>query len=149
MTLRFLKTRRDESAFAAAVTFLAAREPFKRQPLGPIVGTVSGAIKRRHYVLAIDEGQVVGFVAWAMTDQDSARRWLAGDFTPSFEETQEGDTIVLMIGGGTTPKTVMLGLRHVGSLYPGRSYMIKRFGRDKISSGRFVAFRPATRQLSD
>lgn len=143
MTLTFSTARRHEVAFAAAMTFLAAHEPFKRQPLGPIAGTVSGAIKRSHYVLGIDEGKIVAFVAWALTDLESAQKWLVGDFTPTFEETQDGDTVVLMMGGGVTSKAVMLGIRYVGSLYPGRHYVIKRFGRNKINSGRFPSFRVA------
>ena len=100
-----------------------------KQSTGPrIVNHVIASIHCPARCIALEHSRrlVGAFVAWALTDNENARRWLVGDLTPTFEETLEGDTVVLMIGGGTSAKTVMLGIRYVGSLYPGRSYMIKR-----------------------
>lgn len=137
MTLSFVRTKRPESACTAGLTFLAAREPFQSMPLGSVVNTVSAAIHRGHYVLAVDSGRVVGFVVWAVTDAVTAQRWFAGEATPSFEGRSDGDTVVLMLGVRTDRAAVMQGIRHVGARYPGRRYLIKRYGRKLPRVGRF------------
>jgi hypothetical protein len=143
MTLRFVRMQRSDSAFAAALTFLAARAPFRTMPLGPIAETIAGAVKRGHYVLAVEDGRVVGFTAWALTDYASGLRWTAGEFVPPYGETLEGDTVVLMLGGGDHPKVALLGIRHIAGRYPGRRYLMNRFGRRGTNRGRFPAVRGA------
>lgn len=137
MTLEFLRTPRAESGFAAAVTFLAARDPFRTMPLGPIVETVAGAVKRGHYILAVEDKRVLGLTLWALTDHATALAWTAGGPPPPYERTLAGDTVVLMLGGGDQPRVALRGVRHIAGLYPGRRYLMNRFGRKGTQAGRF------------
>lgn len=138
MALSFIQARRPDTAFTAAITFLAARGPFDRMPLAPIIATVSGAIQRGHYVLAIeDDKTVVGLTCWALTDHETALAWSRGETQPSFEQTLNGDTVMMMMGGGDGPGVALGGLRHIGDRYPGRRYVMNRFDRARPSVGRF------------
>ncbi len=137
MALTFVRLARADSAFAAAITFLAARAPFRTLPLGPLAESVSGAVKRGHYVLAVDAGQVVGLTCWGVTDFETARRWTDGEEVPSYEQTLDGDTVVLMLGGGDSPRVALGGVRHIARRYPGRRYLMNRFGRPGTQRGRF------------
>lgn len=142
MALTFIRSNRPDSAFTAAITFLAAQKPFDRMPLGPIVATVSGAIQRGHYVLAVEDGRtVVGLTCWALTDYDTALAWSRGQVQPTFEQTCDGDTVMMMMGGGDGPGVALGGLRHIGDRYPGQRYVMNRFDRDRPSLGRFPPVR--------
>lgn len=137
--LRFVQTRRADAGFSACITYLAARDPFRAMPLGHVSDTVAGAVRRGHYILALDGGRVVGVTLWALADAAVAERWFAGGAWPSFAETQDGDTVILMLGGGEHPRVALQGVRHIAGLYPGRPYLMTRFGRDRTSRGRFPA----------
>jgi hypothetical protein len=137
MALSFGRARRPDTAFTAIMTFLASRDPFARFPLGPVIATVSAAIRRGHYVLAMDDGVVVGLTCWALTDYQTALRWSAGEVEPSFKETLAGDTVIMLLGGGESPAVALGGIRHIGRQHPGLRYVMNRFGREKAREGRF------------
>ncbi len=137
MTLTFVKPPRAEAAMTAAITFLAAREPFSAMPFGFVVQTVAGAIKRGHYILAVENNRVVGLTCWALAEANTAELWLSGEVMPTYEQTTKGDTVVLMLGGGDHARVALRGIRHIAGLYPGQNYLMKRFGRRLVSSGRF------------
>ncbi len=143
MTLVFRQLARSDSAFAAAIAYLAPRAPFDAMPFGPIADTVSGAIKRGHYILAIENGRVVGFTCWAVTDAKVAEQWMAGELRPTYQQTLGGDTVVLTLGGGEHPRVALLGIRHIAGLYPGMPYWMNRVGRDARKRGRFPPQRMA------
>ncbi|NJC39950.1 hemolysin-activating ACP:hemolysin acyltransferase [Brevundimonas alba] len=80
MELVIGRMQRMTDAFAAAITFMAHRRPFSGLPFGPMVDSISGAIRRGHYVVASENGRVVGFTFWAVTSADVARRWTDEDY---------------------------------------------------------------------
>lgn len=137
MTLNIGRLQNPEAAFTAALRFLAGREPFASLPLTSVVDPVAGAIKRGHYVLVSEDGRVAGFTCWALTDSDLARRWAEGAATPTYEQCLTGDTVVLQMGGGTSPRVALQGVRHIAGLYPGMPYVMVRYGRKGTKSGRF------------
>lgn len=138
MALTFIRARRPDTAFTAAITFLAGQKPFDRLPMGPIIATVSGAIQRGHYVLAVEEGRtVVGLTCWALTDYETALAWSRGETQPTFDQAVGGDTVMMMMGGGDGPGVALGGLRHIGDRYPGQRYVMNRFDRERPSLGRF------------
>lgn len=137
MTLTIGRMARQTDAFAAAVTFMAARKPFSELPFGPMVTSLSGAIQRGHYVVASENGRVVGFTFWAMTTAEVARRWTEEAYEPTWEEGNGGDTVVLTMGGGEHPTVALHGVRHIAKLYPGHPYRMVRFGRQGTRVGRF------------
>ncbi|MES2861439.1 MAG: hypothetical protein V4701_08200 [Pseudomonadota bacterium] len=137
MALTIGKLPRPEAALAAAVTFMAGREPFSSLPFGSMVSSISGAVQRGHYMMAVDDGRVVGFTFWAVTSSDVARRWTEEGYTPTFAEATGGDTVVLTMGGGDHPLVAMKGIKHIAKLYPGWTYRMVRFGRVGTKTGRF------------
>lgn len=141
MAIRMSRASRADSGFAALMTFLAARAPFATMRLGEVADTVAGAVRRQHYTLAIEEGRVVGAVLWGVCDHAVALEWMRGVRTPEFADVVDGDTVVLMLGGADHARATATGIRHVASLYPGRRYILNRFGRTGRSSGRFPAAR--------
>ncbi|MBR0657123.1 hypothetical protein [Plastoroseomonas arctica] len=143
MAIRMSRASRVDSGFAALMTYLAARAPFATLPLGEVAETVGGAIRRNHYVLAVEDGRVVGGVCWALCDHAVATEWLNGGRTPGFADVLDGDTVVLMLGGADHARATVCGIRHVATLYPGRRYILNRFGRTgRHPTGRFPASRP-------
>lgn len=150
MALTFIRARRPDTAFTAAITFLAEQKPFDRMPLGPIVATVSGAIQRGHYVLAVeDDRTVVGLTCWALTDYDTALAWSRGEAQPTFDQTLNGDTVMMMMGGGDGQGVALGGLRHIGDRYPGQRYVMNRFDRVRPSLGRFPPARDGAAPPND
>lgn len=137
MTLSIGRLQSPEAAFTAAIRFLAGREPFASLSLTSVVDPVAGAIKRGHYVIASEANRVVGLTCWALTDADLARRWADGTAIPTYDQCLSGDTVVLQMGGGTSPRVALQGVRHIAGLYPGMPYVMVRYGRKGVKTGRF------------
>lgn len=137
MALTIGRMQRKTDAFAAAATFMAHRKPFSGLPFGPMVDSLSGAIRRDHYVVASEDGRVVGFTFWALASADVARRWTEEGYEPTYEEGVDGDTVVLTMGGGEHPTVTLQGVRYISRLYPGYPYRMVRFGREGTRIGRF------------
>lgn len=128
---------RQADAFAAAIVFMAGRKPFSDLPFGRMADSISGAVRRGHYVMASENGRVVGFTFWALTSAEVARRWTEEGYEPTYEEGLGGDTVVLTMGGGEHPTVALHGVRHIARLYPGHAYRMVRFGREGTKVGRF------------
>lgn len=129
------RAKTPEIAFAAVMTFLAQQEPFASTSVDKLVSTVSGAIKRGHYLIATTDGRVAGVLCWALVSSDVARRWAMGLHMPSYEEAGAGDTVFLTVGAATHASTVTQGLRHLATLYPGRPYRLRRWTRTRPTGG--------------
>jgi hemolysin-activating ACP:hemolysin acyltransferase len=55
-----------------------------------------GQINRGHYCFALDgENQVQGFMGWAFADKDKAEAWVEGRRPLSFEDSRNGDCMVI------------------------------------------------------
>lgn len=136
MTLTLGLMKRADTAFTAILSFMAARAPFETMRLGDVVGTVSGAIKRGHYGVAAEDGRVRGVLLWALSDAQTAERWVTGAETPSFEQASGGDTLVVLLGGADDPRAPSLGFREMARRHPGLRYVMKRHGRPGFKRGR-------------
>lgn len=141
MALKIGKMPRPDAAFAAAVVFMAARAPFRTLPFGEMVEAIAGAVSRGQYALASENGRVVGVTLWAVTSAEIALRWTEDGYSPTYEETLEGDTVVLTMGAGQHPSVALQGVRHVARQYPGYPYRMVRHGRDGTRVGRFPTLR--------
>ena len=141
MSLKIGKMPRADAAFIAAVVFMAGRAPFRTLPFGKMAEAIAGAVQRGHYALASEDGRVVGVTLWALTSADVALRWTEDGYAPTYEETLDGDTVVLTMGAGQHPSVALKGVRHVARQYPGYPYRMVRHGREGTKSGRFPALR--------
>ena len=142
-TLSVGRVTRTETAFTAALTFLADRPPFASMRVGALVPTVAGAVRRGHYGLAMEEGRVRGVLLWALSDEAGARRWIERGDAPDFEGASHGDTVVVLLGAADDPRVPHAGFRELARRHPGLGYVMRRHSRGGYKRGRLVAPRPA------
>src|SRR5262249_15874871 len=68
-----------------------------------------GQINRRHCYFAIDEkNQVQGFLGWALTTRDKAEAWLAGRRPLSYEDSRDGDCVIINAWSPNSPQAPRL-----------------------------------------
>lgn len=133
------KLRSETAAFARIAMFMARYKPFRDQPAHRLVDTISGAVRRGHYVVGTIEGRLCGCACWGLSSEDVAQRWLAGTYAPRYEETLDGDVVVLIAGAASHPGATRHFYRYMAGLYPGRAYATLRLGRKRAIFGRFPA----------
>ena len=57
--------------------------------------TLVGQINRNHYLFVVRGKQVVGFVGWALTNEQSAEAWLAGRIDVPSDQAADGDCMIV------------------------------------------------------
>ncbi|MEZ5925075.1 MAG: toxin-activating lysine-acyltransferase [Hyphomicrobiaceae bacterium] len=121
----------DYKALGLAVTLMMGEPSFARLPFGFWSSILVGQIRRKHYLFVSEGKQVNGFLGWARTTEAVAERWLTQRGEISFEESQEGDCILINAWIAKTPATnryLLDQLRVVGR--DGRLVYAKRFYKD-------------------
>jgi hemolysin-activating ACP:hemolysin acyltransferase len=91
-------------ALGMAVSYLMSKPAFARLPFGHWASVLIGQINRRHYLFAARGKTLVGFAGWAFTTRDKAEAWIAGVSDPSFEDSKEGEIIVINAWEASTPE---------------------------------------------
>jgi hemolysin-activating ACP:hemolysin acyltransferase len=92
------RTVRDPNAYAAlgrAVSYLMTKPSFAAQPFGQWSRTLTGQINRNHYFLVAQGAKTVGFVGWALVDEDKAKSWLEGRGDMISNECLDGECMVI------------------------------------------------------
>lgn len=113
-------------ALGLALSFLAARSPFASYRAGQIVSSVTGQIRRGHYIFAMRGNRVVGYTGWGLCSSDIAERHLRGEYNPTFYDCREGDVVLLMIIASVDSTALRVMMRFMRALYPEHSYAGKR-----------------------
>jgi len=93
-----LRVHRPDNPFMAlgvAVNHLMTKPAFARQPFGTWARILVGQINREHYVFAMEGAKVVGFLGWAFAPKEKADAWLAGEAALSFEDSRDGDVMLI------------------------------------------------------
>jgi hemolysin-activating ACP:hemolysin acyltransferase len=91
-------------ALGMAVSYLMSKPAFARLPFGHWARVLIGQINRRHYLFVARGKTLVGFAGWAFTTRDKAESWIAGVSDPSFEDSKEGEIIVINAWEASTPE---------------------------------------------
>jgi hemolysin-activating ACP:hemolysin acyltransferase len=92
--LRLFQHPNPAAALGLAVSHLMTKPAFARLPFGTWSRVLVGQINRRHYQLALDPaGNTIGFLGWAISDENAAEAWLAGVETPS--DSGSGDCVII------------------------------------------------------
>jgi hypothetical protein len=78
-------------AFGAAVDLLRTHKPFLEAPFGAYASVLRGQIAREHYVFAVQNRMVVGYVGWALCNEDVALAWTQRRHAPKYKECLSGD----------------------------------------------------------
>ena len=100
----FRLVRPDQPALALgmAVNHLMTKPAFAKLKFGDWSKVLVGQINRRHFASAVDaEGQIQGFVGWALTTAERAEAWLEGRAL-SYEESLAGDCVVFNAWSAST-----------------------------------------------
>jgi hemolysin-activating ACP:hemolysin acyltransferase len=92
-------------ALGLAVTHLMVQPAFANLRFGDWSRVLVGQINRRHYYFAIDEKkQTQGFLGWALTTKDTAEAWLAGRAALSYEDSRDGDCVIINAWSANSPE---------------------------------------------
>lgn len=110
----------DYKALGVAVTQMMADPSFGRLGFGHWSRTLAGMINRKHYLIATEGSQLTGFIGWALTNETAAERWLAGKGEITYEESLEGDCVLINAWLAKTRRTS----RHL-------LQEIRKFGADR------------------
>ena len=95
-TLRIFKPASPTAALGLAVSHLMVKPAFANLKFGDWSRILVGQINRGHYCFAIDgDNQVQGFMGWAFADKDKAEAWVEGRRPLSFEDSRNGDCMVI------------------------------------------------------
>lgn len=124
-------------ALGLAVSYLMTKPAFARLQFGGWSRILVGQINRQHYVLALQNQKVVGFLGWAVTSRELAEQWASHGRSLSFEESASGDTIIINGWAADSTKitrALLMHLREWGK--DKRDVYFKRFypdGRIRVS----------------
>lgn len=111
-------------ALGTALHFVARREPFASFRAADLVSTLNGQVQRGHYRFAVDGPRVLGYVGWALYDEDVAARAAAGGHPPPTAAMTQGANVVwILTAVSTTPAAFVALVRALRSAYPGLRVM--------------------------
>lgn len=94
--LRLFRPDNAAAALGLAVSYLMTKPAFARLSFGDWSRILVGQINRKHYHFATDgEGQVQGFIGWALASEEHATAWAEGRRALTFNDSVGGDCVVV------------------------------------------------------
>jgi hemolysin-activating ACP:hemolysin acyltransferase len=94
--LRIFKPASAAAALGLAVSHLMVKPAFANLKFGDWSRILVGQINRGHYCFAVDaNNQVQGFMGWAFAAKDHAEGWVEGIRPLSFEDSRDGDCMII------------------------------------------------------
>jgi hemolysin-activating ACP:hemolysin acyltransferase len=103
-----LKAVQSENPYVAlglAVSHLMTKPAFANLRFGDWSRILTGQINRKHYYFAVDgKNQIQGFMGWALASKEKADAWVEGRGGLSFEDSREGDCVILNAWAASTPE---------------------------------------------
>src|SRR5258706_6359466 len=137
-------------AFGAAVDLLRTHKPFSEAPFGAYASVLRGQIAREHYVFAVQNKLVVGYVGWALCNEDVALAWTQRQHAPKYKECLSGDCWVGLTYYANSRHATFAMMGHIKLRYPGsKSYGLRPYqdGRERFlhTGPRPAGRRPANR----
>jgi len=119
----------ETTALGQAVNLLRRKKPFSSYPFGRFANVLTGQIRRRHYLFTFEENIPVGYVGWALCNEEAARAWIENRQVPSFAECCDGNCWVGITFYAESPKICQAQVRHLKKLYPGyKVFGIRDYG---------------------
>ena len=117
-------------ALGAAINMLRRVEPYANYEFGKMANVLMGQVRRGHYVFTIDEnGTPVGYVGWALCEEEVARKWMSGDYTPTSEECESGDCGLVITFYAANKQALLAQTRYCRVKYPNiRVFGIRDYG---------------------
>jgi hemolysin-activating ACP:hemolysin acyltransferase len=122
-------------AFGAAVDLLRSHKPFSQAAFGNYASVLRGQIAREHYVFAVQNKLVVGYVGWALCNEEVSRAWTERRHAPKYAECLSGDCWVGLTYFATSRHATFALMGHIKRRYPGyKIYGLRRYqdGRERF-----------------
>ncbi len=137
-TIRIITGINPAQALGFAVGHLMTKPAFARLPFGHWSRTLVGQINRGHYLIASQHDRIVGFLGWALTSNEKAEQWLAGQHELFFAESQQGEIILINAWAAETNAVTRILLNHLRQIGQNQKMVFfKRFYPDgRIRPGR-------------
>jgi hemolysin-activating ACP:hemolysin acyltransferase len=82
-------------ALGLAVNYLMTSPSFARQPFGHWSRVLAGQINRDHYLFAVENDKVVGFLGWSFTSKEKAEDWLTGNAGIASDDGRAGEIMLI------------------------------------------------------
>ena len=143
-TYRAICDENPHAALGRSVAYLMRKQNFESLKFGAWSKILVGQINRKHYFFVLDNQQVVGFAGWALATKDNALEWLNHNKPLAFDDSQEGDSMVINAWAADTGSVNRFILRTLRKAAVGKSIYAKRFYSDgttrlvNLSSNRFI-----------
>lgn len=129
--LRAGRVEDNYKALGIAVSLMMADPSFGRLTFGHWSRILAGQIKRGHYLFAVNEKGPQGFLGWALTSEDKADRWLKGGYDLAYEDSLNGDCLLINAWMARTGVANRFLLRQIRSIGKEQTWVFaKRFYKD-------------------
>lgn len=136
--VRLLTGINPAQALGFAVSYLMTKPAFAALPFGHWSRVLVGQINRGHYLIASDDGRIVGFLGWALTTEEKGNQWLAGQGELAFEDSKAGEILLINAWAAETnavTQVILERLRQIGRTQ--KMVYFKRFYPDgRVRPGR-------------
>ncbi|GLQ05592.1 hypothetical protein [Sneathiella chinensis] len=119
-----------------ALDLLHTKTPFSNWNAKELISTVKGAARRGHYII-LKDGDTFGAVAcWGRCTKEIGEAYVAGQRTPTFQDCQQGDHLIMFILQADKPEYLKAITRFVKDLHPGAIAYGRRYHahRPKLTS---------------
>ena len=123
MAITIAQMNRPEAALAAAVHFLARRQPFDRFGFGAMALSLDTQIRQKTYLFALDGAKVRGYLGWIMLDTARAEAFAREGRVPRFDETGGEDVAWLLIVAAVERAALKAMIAAARRRYPGKRVM--------------------------
>lgn len=107
---------------------------------------LAGQVNRRHFLFAVEDGRIVGFVGWALATREKAEAWLTQGIDLSFEDSKAGEMVLANAWKASSPaanRFLVQAFRHVirdkQTIYMKRFYPDGRVRRVRLAVNAFVS----------
>lgn len=123
--------RYDVAAIGMAVELLHDVHPFREMTAHELIATIIGQVRRKHYVLAVEGEEVIGYVGWALSSEAVAKGWAEGRHRPSYDECEGGDCVILMMWYAESAAATRRLAKYLRREYPGHRFYGRRMKQDR------------------
>jgi hemolysin-activating ACP:hemolysin acyltransferase len=130
--LRLFRPENPAAALGLAVSHLMSKPAFARLQFGDWSRILVGQINRKHYCFTVDgEGQVQGFMGWALASEAHAKAWADGSRPLTFEDSRSGDHVVVNAFSANSTKVTRFLVDEARRLFKGKTALyFKRHYKD-------------------
>jgi hemolysin-activating ACP:hemolysin acyltransferase len=144
--LRLFRPENPAAALGLAVSYLMTKPAFANLQFGDWSRILVGQINRKHYCFVVDgAGRLQGFIGWALASEDHARAWAGGRRALTFDESLNGDSMVINAFAAESTKVTRFLIeqaRHIGrdktAIYFKRHYRDGTTRASRVAINAFV-----------